>query len=96
MASDVGEVGVALAHGDAGVLVEAGNPAALAASLDRVLSDPTGARKLGERAACRAAAEYGLSQMVRRYVDVYEELIGRRRTPSRAAGPADASLTVAR
>ena len=96
VASDVGEVGVALAHGDAGVLVEAGNPPALAASLDRVLSDPTGARKLGERAACRAAAEYGLSQMVRRYVDVYEELIGRRRTPSRAAGPADASLTVAR
>ena len=88
VASEVGEVAVALAHGEAGVLVEPGNPAALAAALDRLLSDPTHARALGERAARRAAAEYDVSRMVRRYVGVYEALLGRRPTvrPSRS-GP---------
>ena len=70
------------------MLVEPGNPAALAAALDRLLSDPTHARALGERAARRAAAEYDVSRMVRRYVGVYEALLGRRPTvrPSRS-GP---------
>lgn len=81
VASKVGEVGVALAHGEAGVLVEAGNSAALAAALDRLLSDPQRGKELGERAARRAAAEYDVSQMVRRYVCVYEELLGRRPSP---------------
>lgn len=80
VASEVGEVGVALAHGQAGVLVEPGNPAALAAALDRLLRDPNRARELGERAAHRAAAEYDVSQMVRQYVVAYEELL--RRGPS--------------
>ena len=78
VATDVGEVGVALAHGEAGVLVEAGNPPALADALDRLLSDPDHARDLGERAAGRALAEYDVSHMVRRYVGTYEELLGRR------------------
>ena len=78
VATDVGEVSVALAHGEAGVLVEAGNPAALAAALDRLLSDPGHARDLGQRAAGRALAEYDISHMVRRYVGTYEELLGRR------------------
>jgi glycosyltransferase involved in cell wall biosynthesis len=78
VATDVGEVSVALAQGDAGVLVEAGNPDALAAALDRLLSDPARASDLGERAAGRARAEYDVSHMVRRYVSSYEELLGRR------------------
>ena len=78
VATDVGEVSVALAHGEAGVLVEAGNPPALAAALDRLLSDPEHARDLGQRAAGRALAEYDISHMVRRYVGTYEELLGRR------------------
>jgi glycosyltransferase involved in cell wall biosynthesis len=93
VASEVGEVGVALAHGEAGVLVEPGNPPALAAALDRLLSDSDRARALGERAVRRATDEYGVSQMVHRYADVYEELLARRRPPSPASRPADASLT---
>ena len=83
VASEVGEVAVALAHGEAGVLVEPGNSAALAAALDRLLSDPIHARTLGERAARRATAEYDVSRMVSRYVGVYEALLGRRRPSGR-------------
>ena len=78
VATDVGEVSVALAHGEAGVLVDAGNAHALAGALDRLLSDPRRARELGERAAARALAEYDVSHMVRQYVDTYDELLGRR------------------
>jgi glycosyltransferase involved in cell wall biosynthesis len=81
VASDVGDVGIALAHGEVGVLVEAGNPAALAAALDGLLSDPQHARELGERAARRAAAEYDISQMVRRYVAAYGQLLACRTAP---------------
>lgn len=85
VASEVGDVGVALANGEAGVLVEPGSTAALAAALDRLLNDPDRARDLGERAARRAAAEYDVSRMVRRYVGVYEGLLGR--CPSRRTDP---------
>lgn len=72
VASDVGEVRVALGDGEAGMLVEPGNPAVLAAALDRLLREPGAARDLGRRAARRAAADYDVSRMVRRYVGVYE------------------------
>src|SRR6266850_4806539 len=83
VASDVGEIGIVLAHGEAGILVEPGNPAALAAALDRLLRDPGEARELGEHAARRAAAEYDVSHMVRRYAGTYEEAL--RRCPSTLA-----------
>lgn len=86
VASAVGEVSAALAHGVAGVLVPPGDPQALAAALDGVLSDPQRAGELGRAAVRRAAAEYDISRMVRRYVDLYEEALGRR-----AAVPRDAA-----
>jgi glycosyltransferase involved in cell wall biosynthesis len=75
VASDVGEVGTALGHGDAGVLVAPGNPAALAAALDDLLTNPTRTRELGEHARRRAIAEYDVSQMVCRYRSIYEQLL---------------------
>jgi glycosyltransferase involved in cell wall biosynthesis len=90
VASDVGEVGIALAHGQAGVLVEPANPDALADALDRVLRNPDRARQLGERAAAQALAHYDVSQMVGRYVGVYEQVLGRCSSPvgNLSAGPA--------
>jgi glycosyltransferase involved in cell wall biosynthesis len=84
VASDVGEVSIALAHGETGVLVPAGDPAALAAAIDGLVGDPARARELGRRAARRAAAEYDVAQMVCRYVAVYEELLGRQVDSHRA------------
>jgi glycosyltransferase involved in cell wall biosynthesis len=78
VATDVGEVAVALGHGTAGVLVEPGDPAALATALAGLLTDPNRAREMGERAGDRASAEYDVDQMVRRYVRIYETLPGLR------------------
>ncbi len=77
IASDVGDVAVALARGDAGILVAPGNAATLARALDLLLGDRTRARQLGERAFRRATAEYDICQMVRRYRAVYDDLLGR-------------------
>jgi glycosyltransferase involved in cell wall biosynthesis len=86
VASDVGEVGAVLEGGHAGVLVPPGNAGALAAAVHGVLSDPGRACDLGLRAGRRAAAEYDISRMVRRYAAVYQGLLGVRR--SLAAAPA--------
>ena len=75
VASDVGEVAVALAHGEAGMLVAPGNAEALAQSIDKLLSNPRQARELGARGAERAAAEYDLARMVHRYQATYGELV---------------------
>jgi glycosyltransferase involved in cell wall biosynthesis len=77
VASDVGEVKVALADGTAGMLVEPGLPAALAAAIDRLLSNPQEAARLGERASAHARAEYDLSRMIHRYVGLYEAALAR-------------------
>jgi glycosyltransferase involved in cell wall biosynthesis len=58
----VREVPTALAGGHAGVLVPPGDAPALAGAVARVLSDPAQARRLGEAAALRAAAEYTLGK----------------------------------
>jgi glycosyltransferase involved in cell wall biosynthesis len=79
VASDVGEIGFAVGFGQAGILVEPGNPGALARALDSILRDPNLGRELGTRAAARAAAEYDVTLMVRRYAATYRKLLRNRR-----------------
>jgi glycosyltransferase involved in cell wall biosynthesis len=89
VATDVGQVRVALANGTAGILVQPGDSAALAAGLDRLLSHPAEARRLGGIAAMHAAGEYDLSRMVQRYAGVYRDAMRSRgaqiATPRRPA-----------
>jgi glycosyltransferase involved in cell wall biosynthesis len=94
VASDVGEVATALGRGEAGVLVPPGDPAALAAALDALLSNPARARLLGERARQRATAEYDVSRMVRCYRSIYDRLLTRTTLPvvRWSAGPAGPNL----
>ena len=80
VASAVGEVPATLDQGRAGLLVPPGDPDALAAALGRLLDDPDRGRALGEYAARRAAAEYGLERMVGAYAALYEAIIKPRRT----------------
>ena len=85
VASNVGEIATVLDDGKAGVLVEPGNPAALAGAIDALLDDPAHAAKLGARAAARACAEYDISRMVRRDAAAYEQLVHLRPSaPARA------------
>jgi len=71
VATRVGEVPAALAHGAAGLLVEPGRPDELAAAIDRILSDAELARTLGTRARARALAEFDVAKMAERYESLY-------------------------
>ena len=74
VASNVGEIAEALGGGTAGIVVNPADPRALANAIEELLSAPARARSLGERASARALAEYDISQMVRRYFSVYENV----------------------
>ena len=77
VATDVGEVSVALAGGTAGVLVKPAEAPALAVAIAHLLTDSSEARRLGDAAGRRAAAEYALSTMVERYASLYMEMLGK-------------------
>jgi glycosyltransferase involved in cell wall biosynthesis len=76
VATDVGEVRVALNAGQAGVLVEPGNVHAFASALEALLADPAHAKALGEQAATHARVHYSLPRMVGRYAHLYEQALG--------------------
>ena len=57
--------------GDAAVLVEPGNPAALAGGIERALAD----RERLARAGIALAKRYSWTETARRTLDVYRELV---------------------
>jgi len=75
VASAVGDVPVALASGAAGLLVPPGDAAALADAIHRLLAQPFEAQRMSQSAQARAAAEYGIDRMVRRYAELYHRLL---------------------
>jgi glycosyltransferase involved in cell wall biosynthesis len=74
VASDVGGIGEALGD-SAGVRVPAADPAALAAAVTRLLSDPEGARALGVAARQRVDQTFGVQKMLDETAQVYSELV---------------------
>jgi glycosyltransferase involved in cell wall biosynthesis len=77
VASATGGIPELLAFGEAGLLVPAEDPAALAAALTRLLEDPDLAARLAARAEQAAAAWPDATETARRVAGVYEELLGR-------------------
>ncbi|MFH1569497.1 MAG: glycosyltransferase family 4 protein [Gemmatimonadota bacterium] len=77
VATPVGGVPELVEHEVQGLLVPPRNPAALAAALERVLTDAALGERLG-RAARERAAHYGADRMVRRIERLYEELLKER------------------
>jgi glycosyltransferase involved in cell wall biosynthesis len=77
IASDHGGPRELVVEGETGFLVPPGDAAALAAALDRVLSDPALARRLGETGRVRAREHFAIDETVRRFEEVYEELTAR-------------------
>jgi glycosyltransferase involved in cell wall biosynthesis len=78
VASNVGGVPDAVLDGETGLLVPAGDPAALAGALARVLGDPTWAAALGARGRAIARERFTPERVTSRLTELYAELAGRR------------------
>jgi glycosyltransferase involved in cell wall biosynthesis len=66
-------------HEETGLLVEPGNPQALAAALDRVLGDPDLQRRLARAARARALSRFSWEACAAATVEQYREVLGRPR-----------------
>lgn len=75
VATAVGGVPEVVADGQTGILVQPGDPAALAAAVVEVLSDPARAEEMGERGRQRAAAHFDIVEMLERTKAVYADLV---------------------
>jgi glycosyltransferase involved in cell wall biosynthesis/GT2 family glycosyltransferase len=100
--SDAGGLAEIVRHGEDGLVVPAGDPAALAAALVRLSADPTLRRRLGEVARQRVRQEFAWSEIARRTERVYETAIGASRsilttpptTPTPSLAPPPVSIVV--
>jgi len=76
VATAVGQCPEVLEDGAAGLLVPAGQPAALAAALLRLLTDPAGRAALGARLQARVQARYSPAAVLDQVAHVYETVLG--------------------
>ena len=74
--SDVGGIPEQVQPGVTGLLVPPGDASALRDALFRLLSDPALRAEMSVQARRRAEAEYTLAHYVRRYLDLYEAMLG--------------------
>jgi glycosyltransferase involved in cell wall biosynthesis len=79
VASRVGGVPELVDDEKTGLLVEPGDPRALAAALGRVLADPDLARALGDAGRERARARFSLEPFRRAHVELYSRELATRR-----------------
>jgi glycosyltransferase involved in cell wall biosynthesis len=64
-----------------GLLVPARDPEALAAALARVIGDAAAREAMGRAARARAESAFDLVHTIKRYEDLYEEVLSTRRRP---------------
>lgn len=75
VASAVGGIPDAIAHGEQGTLVPAGSAEALSDAIADLLSRPARAAELGQRARLRAVSEFGLSAERARDLELLQRLV---------------------
>ena len=75
VACAAGGVPEAVADGDTGLLVEAGNPLALAEGVIKLLDDPNWRLQLGAAAAARIRAQFSPDRMTEAYIELYREVL---------------------
>ncbi|MDQ3161335.1 MAG: glycosyltransferase family 4 protein [Actinomycetota bacterium] len=73
VATQVSAVPEVVEDGRTGILVDAGDAPGLAGALDRLLSDPEGARRLGDAGLIRARSQFSVARMTERTLSVYRE-----------------------
>jgi glycosyltransferase involved in cell wall biosynthesis len=76
VATAAGGTGDVVVDGETGLLVPPGDPAALAAALDRLIQDPELRRTMGTASQRRARSRFSAQQMVERTQALYAELLG--------------------
>jgi alpha-maltose-1-phosphate synthase len=81
VACAVGGIPEVVADGQTGLLVPAGDEAALASAINALIRDPARAAELGARGRARAVAEFSWDRIAARTAQLYAEL-----TAARAAG----------
>jgi alpha-maltose-1-phosphate synthase len=76
VASRVGGIPEVVADGQTGLLVPPGDPAALAAALNALVTDPPRAAAMGQRGRDRAVAEFSWTKIAGQTARLYEALAG--------------------
>lgn len=77
VACDVGGNAEAIVHGETGLLVPAGDDAAMADALGALLADPARSKAMGDAGRARAAAAFPLDGMVREMEALYGSLLAK-------------------
>jgi glycosyltransferase involved in cell wall biosynthesis len=75
VATDVGGTGEVLEDGRGGFLVPPRDPSRLASRVVEVLSDPDGARRMGEEARRRIQSDFTFAAKAAAYRRMYEECL---------------------
>ena len=79
VASRVGGIPTLLTDGEQGFLAAAGDAAALAAAVERLLADRAAAARLGSAARAVALARHEPGRITDRTLEIYEDVVGRTR-----------------
>jgi glycosyltransferase involved in cell wall biosynthesis len=82
VATRVGGADEMVQDGLTGLLVPPSSAGDLAAAMATLLADPTRARALGESGRGRVESEFSLEAMIRRYEELYVELVQASRVPA--------------
>ena len=82
VATHVGGVAEMVIDGSTGTLVAPSDPAALARALHGYVQDEALRQQHGHAGRKRVESQFSLSTMLNRYTTLYDEMIGRGRTPS--------------
>jgi mannosyltransferase len=75
VAARAGAAETVIVEGETGVLVPAGDAAALAAALEPLMRDPERARQMGQKARARVVAEFGVEAEAERIAAVYRSVL---------------------
>ncbi len=86
VATTAGGTPALVQHGHSGLLVAPGTPAALAAAVLSLVSDPSLAARLGAAARLRAVGEFGMDRMLQRLEALYLHALGVDPQPSVGVG----------
>jgi glycosyltransferase involved in cell wall biosynthesis len=92
VATDVGGIAEAVAHGEAGLLIPPGNPNALAKALERLLHDSDERRRLGACGRERARRLFDVPRFRRTHIELYRRELARHGLASSGAEEAAPSL----